>query len=1386
MQQFLEQVRADLKSQTTVSAHCVLKGQVQRDLKLQTAAIKTYLGSVHGELKEQMAANKTDLDNVNSFATAQLSGEAPIEYLERIREETTMQKAAAKTDLDQGTNHLREQKAELSADLDKINCQAKEFEVKLGAELVELKSSALDTAHPPVAPCLHAKGAEGLPPGRLEARIGAPSGASRKLLQHRQRRPLRVWLLGAPVPLRVAVVAGGLGILLGDLAVLLVRAFDCARLVSVQICSLILASLGGVKYLVLSPNEGMSEEEIDMRSVLDFGQAGTRGGLPTGLRAAKGQPDYRFKERPRGAALQSWIMVRLAPGETADEAARAFVATAALDAVRGMPTPPPAEGARALEIKRGAACRCFGDLKSVVDSSGLCEFEDWVLSGPRTTLYVEKEIAKQSGGPVHRHAAWKHENKLDDDEQGVVAHEMLSESLELACTHGQVDATNLASWEELARHLQVLGHKTKKKKETIKEFDGQDYCLGRARRTRGAIIGLELLKWVAESAARDSANLKEERKATEEIGRRSAVGRRVNDCIAALNNLHGEGDFCSKARPSEAQFSAVDTLWQAVSGDKPPDNAPSPEAALVELLGTGSLGYGSDGPTVVAPHDRGLVSWPESAGCVSLLEVLPEPDRQEVIDGKNSMMLRAEEVRPGATKVYWDKTLQSNADEYMRFVQDLLDRGMVELRTRREFEVGVFFVRKKSGRLRLIVDARAVNQALKRPPTIHMASTAALVNMEVEGGAQLEFSIQDIADCFYQFRVPDYMVPWFGMRPLRARQLGVKVVDGLAVSEGAWVYPCLRVLPMGFAWAMRWTQQAHRELLRRGGLGGIESELVDRQIAPSVDSPQVPRVVYVDNEIFVSSRPGATRGARRQAAKVMAEAGLPLREVEESKTVVEALGLELDGIKLRARLARAKRWRSSSFTHAMLLNRPALCVFRSAYDFARKHYRAPVPLWPSVRQELANALHLVPLLAVQFDLPWSGRVTCSDATLRGYAVQEADMEPSAVREVGRWSERWRFRIQSTLRPREVYIMYTQPCLYGFLKALVEPLVVKRFWIYLWLVLLGPLGPLRKEFPEIPKGFISEGSWRTIQARRLRRRWMPGDGGPLERQPRGRAVGTGGLTTLEQEGIAQATRQDYERRLDRFDVFCRTHGLTTASDVELKKAVGEYMELPFNQGEPSSSGAKLRAAIRHRGPGLHHAGRQLKLPRMARALQGWRGLVRPLAWAPAPWAALAALAVALIDLGQRRAALGVMLAADAYLRPRELLTLRADHRVLAQPRAGGDYRFTSLELRPKKELQSAATKGFSDSILLNSPAKSFVGPRLEQIVSQSQPVDLLSPWSGADFNAMFKVAAALFGLKSWELTRRRASLHRGRQLLLAEADQLLEGALGDGRTNGFAR
>eukprot|EP00959_Pyramimonas_sp_CCMP1952_P084392 1765262-Pyramimonas_sp.AAC.1 len=63
-------------------------------------------------------------------------------------------------------------------------------------------------------------------------------------------------------------------------------------------------------------------------------------------------------------------------------------------------------------------------------------------------------------------------------------------------------------------------------------------------------------------------------------------------------------------------------------------------------------------------------------------------------------------------------------------------------------------------------------------------------------------------------------------------------------------------------------------------------------------------------------------------------------------------------------------------------------------------------------------------------------------------------------------------------------------------------------------------------------------------------------------------------------------------------------------------------------EPSNSGVRLLAAVGHRDPRLHLAGRLLKMPRVARALQGWRRPVPPETRAPAPWAAVAAIAVAL--------------------------------------------------------------------------------------------------------------------------------------------------------------
>eukprot|EP00959_Pyramimonas_sp_CCMP1952_P400372 8388862-Pyramimonas_sp.AAC.1 len=64
---------------------------------------------------------------------------------------------------------------------------------------------------------------------------------------------------------------------------------------------------------------------------------------------------------------------------------------------------------------------------------------------------------------------------------------MASDILELAGTCDPVDVANLAPLEALARHVQFIEHEVNMRKETGKEFDAQDYYLGRTRRPGGAI-----------------------------------------------------------------------------------------------------------------------------------------------------------------------------------------------------------------------------------------------------------------------------------------------------------------------------------------------------------------------------------------------------------------------------------------------------------------------------------------------------------------------------------------------------------------------------------------------------------------------------------------------------------------------------------------------------------------------------------------------------------------------------------------------------------------------------------------------------------------------------------------------------------------------------------
>ena len=120
------------------------------------------------------------------------------------------------------------------------------------------------------------------------------------------------------------------------------------------------------------------------------------------------------------------------------------------------------------------------------------------------------------------------------------------------------------------------------------------------------------------------------------------------------------------------------------------------------------------------------------------------------------------------------------------------------------------------------------------------------------------------------------------LRNIRAKELGITELDGQPVSGGTFLTPFLTVLPPDFSWSLHWTQQAHRELLSRAGLGGIETEMTDKRPAPSFGLDLAVKLVYVDNEVFCCRDPVAVEAAGETAQTSLSAAGLPFHQIQKA------------------------------------------------------------------------------------------------------------------------------------------------------------------------------------------------------------------------------------------------------------------------------------------------------------------------------------------------------------------------------------------------------------------------------------------------------------------------------------------------------------------------
>ena len=195
---------------------------------------------------------------------------------------------------------------------------------------------------------------------------------------------------------------------------------------------------------------------------------------------------------------------------------------------------------------------------------------------------------------------------------------------------------------------------------------------------------------------------------------KSEVATRFRNGVFALNELFGcpgeSSSESSHAHPTEAQLNSLNHLHDCISSALPPKDFVKPDVALTELLRQ-RPGYlnAVDGQSQLAPYDAERLSTPDGTKSgADLVGILPDDDVR-LLSGVGGGLLRTQTefesvvAKDGKAKPFLCPSLYDR-DKYVSFLSVLRVSGMLKLSRFRKEDVTPFFVHKKGGRIRLILD----------------------------------------------------------------------------------------------------------------------------------------------------------------------------------------------------------------------------------------------------------------------------------------------------------------------------------------------------------------------------------------------------------------------------------------------------------------------------------------------------------------------------------------------------------------------------------------------------------------------------------------------------------------------------------------------------------
>ena len=406
-------------------------------------------------------------------------------------------------------------------------------------------------------------------------------------------------------------------------------------------------------------------------------------------------------------------------------------------------------------------------------------------------------------------------------------------------------------------------------------------------------------------------------------------------------------------------------------------------------------------------------------------------------------------VRP-----YMCPRLASDRRVRIEFLRALVKLGLGGFRRRIKGKVGFFFIRKKTGMQRMVVDARGPNQCHRRPPHSRLGSPAAVAALDLSdvalraagiepSSAELWMSTLDLVDYFYQFHGRD-LASWWGVDfPERADVWGVaecwcpELRDFTPVEPWERLFFVFEGMPMGWSWALYFAQAAMETPFERAlgaprdGIGGL---LRDGRPPPLIGKGRPVGSVYVDNgAIFAASREDCIAGDRA-VRRELAAADLVIGDSTPPARSDVLVGYDINLEKRQAAHLPRRTWMLYRATRALvriggmtrhvgevyighvvsyfMLQRAGLAALFELYKFLQR--TQPEGFTRFTASEIREMFVLRGLFFVAAVRPMGLDIApvtfCGDASELGYALHVCQPSPDAVRREMLYKEKWRFQL----------------------------------------------------------------------------------------------------------------------------------------------------------------------------------------------------------------------------------------------------------------------------------------------------------------------------------------------------------------------------------------